>query len=87
MCKEEKTYFLGFAETWLNDKMKESMLKNLGTKYRFEEFKTTSIIGHTPPERCLGFLLNNTKMDFTVLILHVHSIQNWFRLNPTCGFP
>ena len=41
----------------------------------------------TPTERCLGFILNNTKTDFTVLILHVHSIQNWFRLNPTCGFP
>lgn len=24
MCKEEKPYFLAFAETWLNDKMKEA---------------------------------------------------------------
>ena len=37
------------------------------------------------PNDCLGFFLNNTKTDFTVLILHVHSIQNWFWLNPTCG--
>jgi len=24
MCKEEKPYFLAFAETWLNDRMKEA---------------------------------------------------------------
>ena len=42
---------------------------------------------HTPAKRCLGFILNNTKTDFTVVILHVPSVQNWFRLNPTCGFP
>ena len=24
MCKEERPYFLAFAETWLNDKMKEA---------------------------------------------------------------
>ena len=38
---------------------------------------------HTPTERCLGFILNNTKMDFTVVILHVPNVQNGFRLNPT----
>ena len=48
---------------------------------------TTSPCLHTPAERCLGFIFNNTKTDFTVVILHVPSVQNWFRLNPTCGFP
>ena len=35
----------------------------------------------------LGFISNNTITDFIVVILHVPSVQNWFRLNPTCGFP
>ena len=33
MCKEEKPYFLAFAETWLNDKMKEAEYEIEGHSY------------------------------------------------------
>merc|ERR1711913_40833 len=33
MCKEERPYFLAFAETWLNDKMKEAEYEIEGYSY------------------------------------------------------
>ena len=33
MCKEEKPYFLAFAETWLNDNMKEAEYEIKGYSY------------------------------------------------------
>ena len=33
MCKEEKPYFLAFAETWLNDNMKEAEYEIEGYSY------------------------------------------------------
>ena len=33
MCNEEKPYFLAFAETWLNDSMKEAEYEIEGYSY------------------------------------------------------